>query len=197
MLSCLSKCLHSNRLHCEHGKYYTRETSEMLSFHFWLKGETFSFRERSLLTDLFLFPLKKLNKQTDLFLPKCRVYIESVVFHKIKYELILSKIEVRIIGLLSVYLVCVCLQLRDQHAGADGGRGLHDCVPERSHAAQKNAWPRLAEEMLSDDWQKVRPYRLHLLCDKTIMIPHDSQIFVSLLNASGSELQRGHTSHVI
>lgn len=47
--------------------------------------------------------------------------------------------------------VHVCLQVCDQHTGADGSRGLHDCVPEWSHAPQKNAWPWLAEEMLSDD----------------------------------------------
>lgn len=43
------------------------------------------------------------------------------------------------------------LQLCDQHAGADGGRGLHDCVPEWSHTPQKDARPWLAEEMLPDD----------------------------------------------
>lgn len=51
---------------------------------------------------------------------------------------------------LSIY-VCVCLQLCDQHTGADGGRGLHDLVSERRHASQKNAWSWLAEEMLPDD----------------------------------------------
>lgn len=50
----------------------------------------------------------------------------------------------------SIYMR-VCLQLRDQYTGADGGGGLHDRVPERSHAPQEDARPRLAEEMLSDD----------------------------------------------
>lgn len=56
------------------------------------------------------------------------------------------------------FSMCVCPQLCDQHAGADGGRGLHDRIPERRHTAQENAGPGLAEEMLSDDRQKVRSY---------------------------------------
>lgn len=55
----------------------------------------------------------------------------------------------------------VCPQLRDQHTGADGGRGLHDRIPEWRHTPQENAGPGLAEEMLSDDRQKVRPPYLH------------------------------------
>lgn len=47
-------------------------------------------------------------------------------------------------------------QIRDQQSGAAGGRGLHDRVPERSDAPQEDAGPRLAEEVLPDDRQKVR-----------------------------------------
>lgn len=54
-------------------------------------------------------------------------------------------------------LVSVSPQLRDQHPGVDGGGGLHDSLPERRHTPQKNAGPGLAEEMLPDDRQTVRP----------------------------------------
>lgn len=66
--------------------------------------------------------------------------------------------------------VCVCLQLRDQHIGADGSRGLYDRIPEWSYPPQKNARPWLAEKMLSDDWQKVFPFQLHLLCDHIMIL---------------------------
>lgn len=49
----------------------------------------------------------------------------------------------------------VSVQVCNQHAGADGGGGLHDRVPERRHPPQENARPRLAEEMLPDDRQKA------------------------------------------
>lgn len=50
----------------------------------------------------------------------------------------------------------VSVQVCHQHAGADGGGGLHDRVPERRHPPQKNARPRLAEEMLPDDRQEAQ-----------------------------------------
>lgn len=49
-------------------------------------------------------------------------------------------------------------QLCDQHSGANGGRGLYDCLSQWSHTPQKNAWSWLAKKVLSDDWQKVRPF---------------------------------------
>lgn len=60
-------------------------------------------------------------------------------------------------GTLTPLLLLVSTQqIRDQQPGAAGGRGLYDRVPERSDAAAEDAGPRLAEEMLSDDRQKVR-----------------------------------------
>lgn len=46
-------------------------------------------------------------------------------------------------------------QVRGEQPGAAGGWRLHDRLPERSNTSQEDAWNKLAEEMLPDDWQKV------------------------------------------
>lgn len=47
-------------------------------------------------------------------------------------------------------------QVRHRHAGAAGGRELHDRVFERSHVAQEDAHGGLAQEVLPTDRQEVR-----------------------------------------
>lgn len=65
----------------------------------------------------------------------------------------LTKTNIDLNGCLKRFHASV--QVCHQHAGADGGGGLHDRVPERRHPPQENARPRLAEEMLPDDRQKA------------------------------------------
>lgn len=68
----------------------------------------------------------------------------------------------------------VSVQVCDQHAGADGGGGLHDRVPERRHPPQKDARPRLAEEMLPDDRQEA-PQESEILHHPASVVVHQDR----------------------
>lgn len=58
-------------------------------------------------------------------------------------------------GTLLSYRAVWIAQVCDQHVGADGSGGLHDRLPEWSHASQEDARPWLAEAVLPDDRQEV------------------------------------------
>lgn len=59
---------------------------------------------------------------------------------------------------MSYFIVSVCGQVCYQYLGTNGGRRLHDRLPEWCHTSQEDAWLYLDEKMLPNDRQKVTVY---------------------------------------